>query len=105
MRETLPYQYVNPDQVQPYWTMATDYALADHLFQTQGSGSFTAHQDLIRGGTEIDSTESLIDDPTSSSAWGCTSPPGTKTSLITTSLKLRGAKGAVPVHERVPVVG
>ena len=71
----LPYQYVNPDQVQPYWTIATDYALADHLFQTQGSGSFTAHQDLIRGGTEIDSTESLIDDPSSSAAWGCSSPP------------------------------
>ena len=35
------------------------------MFQTQGSGSFTAHQDLIRGGTEIDANDSLIDDPTS----------------------------------------
>jgi phospholipase C len=98
----LPYQYVNPDQVQPYWTMATDYALADHLFQTQGSGSFTAHQDLIRGGTEIDSTESLIDDPNSSAAWGCSSPPGTKTSLITTSLKLERRKGPFPCTNAFP---
>jgi phospholipase C len=101
----LPYQYVNPDQVQPYWTIATDYALADHLFQTQGSGSFTAHQDLIRGGTEIDSTQSLIDDPTSSSAWGCTSPPGTKTSLITTSLVFEARKGPFPCTNMFPSSG
>jgi phospholipase C len=101
----LPYQYVNPDQVQPYWTIATDYALADHLFQTQGSGSFTAHQDLIRGGTEIDSTQSLVDDPTSSRAWGCTSPPGTKTSLITTSLKLLPEQGPFPCTNAFPSSG
>lgn len=101
----LPYQYVNPYQVQPYWTIATDYALADHLFQTQGSGSFTAHQDLIRGGTEIDSTQSLIDDPTSSAAWGCTSPPGTKTSLITTSLKELKEQGPFPCTNMFPSSG
>jgi phospholipase C len=98
----LPYVYVNPDQVTPYWTIATDYALADHLFQTQGSGSFTAHQDLIRGGSAIDSTQSLIDDPTSSAAWGCSSPPGTKTSLITTSLVLEARKGPFPCTSMFP---
>jgi phospholipase C len=103
--DKLPYQYVNPDQVQPYWTIATDYGLADHLFQTQGSGSFTAHQDLIRGGTEIDPTESLIDDPTSSSAWGCTSPPGTKTSLITTGLVVEKQKGPFPCTNMFPSSG
>ena len=46
---TYAYQYVNPAQIQPYWTMAQQYALGDHMFQTQGSGSFTAHQDLIAG--------------------------------------------------------
>ena len=101
----LPYQYVNPDQVKPYWTLATDYGLADHFFQTQGSGSFTAHQDLIRGGTEIDSTESLIDDPTSPSAWGCTSPPGTKTSLITTSLVVEKQQGPFPCTNMFPSSG
>ncbi len=48
-----PYQYVNPAQIKPYWDIANQYALADHLFQTQGSGSFTAHQDLIAGATVI----------------------------------------------------
>jgi phospholipase C len=53
------------------------------MFQTQGSGSFTAHQDLIRGGTTIDKaqTVALIDFP-SRLPWGCDAPEGTKTSLI-----------------------
>jgi phospholipase C len=80
-----PYEYVDPSEIAPYWAIATDYAIADHMFQTQGSGSFTAHQDLIRGGTAIDSTESLIDDPTKA-PWGCPAPTGTKTELITTKL-------------------
>ena len=29
------YQYVNPAQIQPYWTMAKDYVLADHMFPTK----------------------------------------------------------------------
>src|SRR5579862_4020472 len=82
-----PYQYVNPSDVQPYWAIGQDYALADEMFQTQGSGSFTAHQDLIRGGTKIKQTESIIDDPSNGNAWGCDSPTGTKTSLFTTGLK------------------
>ena len=82
----LPYEYVNPADVAPYWAIATDYAIADHMFTTQGSSSFPAHQDLIRGGTAIDPTESLIDDP-DKTPWGCPAPPGTTTELITTGLK------------------
>ncbi|MEO6834689.1 MAG: alkaline phosphatase family protein [Candidatus Tumulicola sp.] len=81
---TYPYQYVNPAQIAPYWTIARQYALADHMFQTQGSGSFTAHQDLIAGGTAIDPYDSLVDTPSSSLFWGCDAPPSTTTSLITT---------------------
>lgn len=102
---TLPYQYVNPTQVQPYWTLATDYGLADQLFQTQGSGSFTGHQDLIRGGTDIDSEHSIIDDPNSSDAWGCISPPGTKTDLITTKLKYERLAGPFPCTNQFPSSG
>lgn len=65
-----PYHYVDPSQIQPYWDIAKQWVLADAMFQTQGSGSFTAHQDLIRGGTMIDSTDSLIDNPTGM-PWGC----------------------------------
>jgi phospholipase C len=39
-----PYQYTNPSQIQPYWSMAKQYALAEHMFTTQGSSSFVAHK-------------------------------------------------------------
>jgi phospholipase C len=91
----LPYQYADPAQIQPYWTMAKQYGLADHMFQTQGSGSFTAHQDLIAGGTQIDPTDSIIDDPTQA-PWGCPAPPGARTSLITTSLQYKPGAGPFP---------
>ncbi|HZV77780.1 MAG TPA: alkaline phosphatase family protein [Candidatus Babeliales bacterium] len=80
---TEPYQYVNPAQIAQYWTLAQQYVLADHMFQTQGSGSFTAHQDLIRGGTMLNpqQTISLVDYPTAT-PWGCDAPSGTLTSLL-----------------------
>jgi len=78
-----PYQYTNPKQIQPYWTLASEYALAEHLFTTQGSGSFIAHQDLIRGGTIVEPNEAMVDDPNSANWWGCDAPPGTITHLIT----------------------
>ncbi|HTU82551.1 MAG TPA: alkaline phosphatase family protein [Candidatus Acidoferrales bacterium] len=80
------YQYVDPAEIRPYWTLAKDYVLADHTFQTQSSDSFTAHQDLIAGGTVVKSTptlsESIIDGP-SSTPYGCDSPKLTVTNLIT----------------------
>ncbi|HZV77538.1 MAG TPA: alkaline phosphatase family protein [Candidatus Babeliales bacterium] len=88
---TLPYQYVKEADIQPYWDMAEQWVLADHMFQTQGSGSFTAHQDLIRGGTCITSiascetpsqtTLSMIDTP-DAMPWGCNSPSGARTWTI-----------------------
>jgi phospholipase C len=84
---TYPYQYVNPKDIAPYWDMAQQYVLADHLFQTQASGSFTAHQDLIAGGTGLSSTEALIDTP-SYFPWGCDGNPA---KLVTAVIK-RGGK-------------
>jgi phospholipase C len=90
-----PYQYVDPKQVAPYWDIAKQYVLADHMFQTQGSGSFTAHQDLIRGGTAIFGSGSLIDLP-SRAPWGCDAPDGTTTSLLTESQKYVPFGGPFP---------
>ncbi|MBV8198496.1 MAG: hypothetical protein JO263_10200 [Candidatus Eremiobacteraeota bacterium] len=77
------YQYVNPTEIAPYWDIASQYVLADHTFQTEGSGSFTAHQDLIRGATTYDkfAVKSLVDFP-SQHPWGCDAKPGTKTSRL-----------------------
>jgi phospholipase C len=100
-----PYQYVSPSQIGPYRSIAAQWGLADEMFQTQGSDSFTAHQDLIRGGTFIDATESLIDPPSTSAAWGCDSNPGATTSLITTSLKYEPDAGPSPCSKYFPDYG
>jgi phospholipase C len=97
---TYPLRYVNPAQIQPYWLMAKNYALADHMFQTQGSGSFTAHQELIAAGTVISPTKSLIDLPSTGVPWGCdgpnTPPTPMVTSYITTSLQFHFNQGPFP---------
>jgi phospholipase C len=90
-----PLQYVYPRTIQPYWDMAKQYVLADHMFQTQGSGSFTAHQDLIRGSTAINDNESVVDNP-SGAPWGCNAPAGTFTNLLTRNLVYETGKGPFP---------
>ncbi len=81
---TYTYQYVDPQDIKPYWDMAQQYALADDAFQTQGSESFTAHQALIAGGTAINDQESLIDDPTGF-PWGCDAYQNATVPVLTTS--------------------
>lgn len=102
---TKPYQYVDPSQIGPYWSIASQWGLAEKMFQTQGSDSFTAHQDLIRGGTFINSNQSLIDPPTSPFAWGCDATPGAKTNLITKSLKYLSKQGPFPCSNKFPYYG
>ncbi len=92
---TYTYQYVDPQYTQPYWDMAQQYVLGDDTFETQGSESFTAHQDLIAGGTAIDSKDSVIDDPTYW-PWGCDAPPGVVTSLITIYGQYLSGQGPYP---------
>jgi phospholipase C len=91
---TYAYRYVNPKYIAPYWAMAQQYVLADHMFTTQSSSSFTAHQDLIAGGTPVGG-DNVIDFPTPSS-WGCNAPQGTVTSLITPAGHYLRDKGPFP---------
>ena len=97
------YQYINPAQIKPYWDMAGQYGLADRMFQTQGSGSFSAHQDLIRGGTIVDAAgDSMIDTPTGI-PWGCDASPAARTDLITPALQWELDKGPFPCSNRFTV--
>jgi len=94
-----PYQYVYPSDIQPYWDMAEQYVLAEHMFSTQGSSSFTGHQDLIRGGTIVASGQAMVDLPSCSGGtcrWGCDAPSGTRTSLITQNDVFEPGKGPFP---------
>jgi len=94
-----PYQYVKPSDIQPYWDMAEQYVLAEHMFSTQGSSSFTGHQDLIRGGTIVAPGQAMVDLPSCSGGtcrWGCDAPKGTHTSLITQGDVVEAGKGPFP---------
>ncbi|MEO9026253.1 MAG: alkaline phosphatase family protein [Candidatus Tumulicola sp.] len=100
---TYPYGVVAQKQIQPYWDMAQQYVLADRAFPTQASGSFTAHQDLIRGDTAIRKDASLVDYPWNHYGiqnWGCDDPSQppkgpSYTPLLTSSLKYI-SKGPFP---------
>jgi phospholipase C len=94
-----PYRVVAESQIQPYWDMATQYVLADHMFSTQASSSFTAHQDLIRGSTKIDPYDSVVDLPYNSQgidSWGCDDAPGSVTSLLSVKGDYKALKGPFP---------
>jgi|ERR1700694_588415 len=81
---TYPYARISQTETQPYWNLASSYTLADHMFSTMTSGSFTAHQFLIAGTAALNSTQSLVDFP-SGVPWGCDAPPGTFTAVISSN--------------------
>jgi phospholipase C len=79
------YRVTKSKAIQPYWDMASQYVLADRAFTTQASGSYTAHQDLVAGTTQVSAGVSLIDFPYNSeniSDWGCDDAKGSKTPTI-----------------------
>lgn len=75
------YAFLRRDLVEPYWTMARRYVLADHMFPTEWGPSFSAHIDLIAGSASIDPTHVLADLPTET-PWGCDAPAGTLTTIV-----------------------
>ena len=78
----LAYDYIEHSQIQPYWTMAQQYVLADEMFPTEFGGSFTAHLTLVAGTDDIKLPgEAEVDFPNNKPD-DCDSPPGTKSSYI-----------------------
>ncbi len=78
------YRYVDRRYIEPYWSMAQQYVLADNMFATMFGGSFTAHLDLIAATTNLQMGRSEADSP-SGMPWGCDAPGGTKTSVVDTA--------------------
>jgi phospholipase C len=79
--KSYPYTFLKRVDVRPYWGMAKQYILADHMFPTEWGPSFTAHQNLIAGTTELSARSAVADNPTDSGDWGCGAAPGTVTDL------------------------
>ncbi len=89
------YSYVYHNEVAPYWTMAKDYVLADHMFPTMFGNSFTAHLDLIAATASLSPSISEVNTPLAQ-PWGCDAPPGTKTSILNTSRFVTDGGGPFP---------
>jgi phospholipase C len=74
-----PYTYVERNEVAPYWKLARDYTLADHLFTPTVYGNFTNEFYLIANNAEVGSDEVPV--ATSAQPAGCDAPTGTTTIL------------------------
>jgi len=75
------YSYLERSAVAPYWAMAKQYVLADHMFPTMFGPSYTAHLTLIAGTADLSPTESEANIP-SVMPWGCDAPAGTTSSTV-----------------------
>jgi phospholipase C len=74
---TVPYSFVPRSEAQPYWSLASQYVLADHMFPTEFGSSFTAHIDLISGNTQLEPGKlAEVDFPPPTDWAGCGAPPG-----------------------------
>jgi phospholipase C len=71
------YAYVEQSEVQPYWTLASTYTLADNMFQSNDGPSYPAHQYLIAGQSDF-----AAEVPSQGPPWGCDSPPGTTVNVL-----------------------
>lgn len=70
-----PYAYVERSESKPYWDLAQQYALADHLFSTEQAGGYTANLVLIAGSTLLHHPDLFVTGATN--AGGCDAPAGT----------------------------
>jgi phospholipase C len=80
--EDSQYTYIERSQIQPYWTIASQYVLADAMFPTEFGGSFTAHLTLVAGTDDIKLPgEAEVNFPNAAPD-DCDSPPGTLSSYV-----------------------
>ncbi len=103
-----PFSYAPASQVQPYLDMATQYAFADNMFQTQQAGSFPAHQYLVSGtSSALPATNySAADNPYDESQPEKTAPAGCDApdySLVATLSRRTGnsGSGVYPCFDRL----
>ena len=84
-----PYAFVPRNESAPYWTLASKFALADRMFQSNSGPSFVAHLYLTAGGTQIGAGQFVAENPDQNNiglpvktGWGCDDPSGTTVSLL-----------------------
>ncbi len=70
------YAYVPEKQIDPYWKMAHQYVIADHMFASNLDGSFVAHQYAVAA-----YSSEAVDVP--NAQWGCEGTAGDKVPTLT----------------------
>lgn len=69
------FSYVEHSETVPYFTMASQYTLADNFFTSQIDSSYDAHLFLVAARSRIVNLPTTI-------PWGCDAPSGTTVSLM-----------------------
>jgi phospholipase C len=81
---TAPMTYIPQSNVQPYWTLAENYAFADRMFASNTGPSFPAHLYLIAG--QASGVDSLPwnngNDLSNGGLWSCGASPGTEVGTL-----------------------
>jgi phospholipase C len=88
------YSFVERKDIVPYWTMAQQYVLADHMFASNLDGSFIAHQYAVAG-----FASHAVDYP--NGIWGC---EGGSSDTIGTLTRKRTAGPSIAVCFRNPTI-
>jgi phospholipase C len=96
------YTRVHRSEAQPYWDLATHFAVADHMFESTHWGDFTNQLYLIAGTTRLAPRTFDVRYP-SNVPWTCDAPPGTTTSLLKGS-KIQPQKGPFPCFTQFPTM-
>jgi phospholipase C len=70
------YSYVQKSDIEPYWTLAQEYAIGDRMFQSNTGPSFVAHQYMIAG-----QSGEASGNP-NGNVWGCDAPAGDRVAMV-----------------------
>jgi phospholipase C len=70
------YVYAPQSEVQPYWDLATSFALSDNTFESYQGPSFVSHLFMVAG-----QAAEMAENP-DGNPWGCTAPAGTHVATI-----------------------
>jgi phospholipase C len=89
----MAFSYVQKSDIQPYWTMATQYALGDNTFSSNNGPTFPSHQFLVAGesghATEVPNGQ----------VWGCDAPKDTTVNLLAYGPAVPPVFGKAAGHE------
>ena len=93
--DTFVFAHLRRSEIAPYWDLARQYVLADHMFPTEFGPSFTGHLSLIAGTTSLSRDKAVVNNPIGG-PWGCDASVGTITFTVNRERKI--SPGGFPCY-------